>query len=128
MAQWKHVPETVLDGLVAESKRILRPDSGIAYHSVEPGDHYTRDSCHISHYRYPEWIWSLLVKNSISYHTRLSVNQYVICFEKLGACISSMNNLISDRDLTRLNNGFALNKRFAQLPPEDLAVWYFEVI
>lgn len=123
----EHVPEAVLDGLVAESKRILKP-TGIAYHAIEPGDHYTRDDSHINHYRYPEWFWAPMVKNNISYHNRLIASQFMKCFEKYGALISLVNNKVSEREIAALRNGFRTNSRFSSFSPEDLAVWYSEVI
>jgi hypothetical protein len=123
----EHVSESVLDGLVLESKRVLRP-SGIAYHAIEPGDHYTRDTNHINHYRYPEWLWSLLVKNNISYHNRLCWRQFRECFERHGAIIQSTCNQVSKDDLANLLNGFRLDKRFKTFSPEELAIWYSEFI
>src|SRR5947209_15632054 len=123
----EHVPEPVLDGLVGESRRILK-SSGIAYHAIESGDHYTRDTGHINHYRYPEWLWSLLIKNNISYHNRLCQRQFRECFESHGATIHSARNQISNDDLARLLNGFKLDKRFKIFAPEELAVWYSEFI
>ncbi len=123
----EHVPEAVLDGLVVESKRVLK-SSGIAYHAIEPGDHYTRDISHINHYRYPEWLWSILIKNNISYHNRLCQRQFRECFERHGAIIHSIRNQVSADDLANLINGFKPNKRFGAFSPEELAIWYSEII
>ena len=123
----EHVPEAILECLIAESKRILKP-SGIAYHAIEPGDHYTRDVSHINHFKYPEWIWAPLIKNSISYHNRLSVSQFVSAFEKHGATIEYQHNDTSETDLMILKDGFRRDTRFSQLTPEDLAVWHSEII
>jgi hypothetical protein len=123
----EHVPELVLDGLVRESKRILRP-SGIAYHAIEPGDHYTHETSHINHYRYPEWIWSLLVKNNISYHNRFCIQQFVECFKRHGAIIQLRADQSNDADLASLRNDFRLDARFKKWTPKDLAVWYSEII
>ena len=123
----EHVPESVLDGLVTESERILKP-SGIAYHAIEPGDHYTRETSHINHYRYPEWVWSPLVKNSISYHNRLPLKYFRQCFERHGAVIQSSIDQVSEADLANLCDGFKPHPRFAALSPEELAVWYSEMI
>ncbi|HEV3036510.1 MAG TPA: methyltransferase domain-containing protein [Candidatus Angelobacter sp.] len=123
----EHMPESVLNGLVVESKRVLKP-SGIAYHAIEPGDHYTRDTSHINHYRYPEWLWSLLIKNNISYHNRLCQRQFRECFERHGAIIQSTHDQVSKDDLANLRNGFRLDKRFKAFSPDELAIWYAEFI
>lgn len=123
----EHVPESVLDSLVLESKRVLKP-YGIAYHAIEPGDHYTRETNHINHYRYSEWLWSLLVKNNISYHNRLCQRQFRECFERHGAIIQSTCNQISEDDIANLLNGFKLDTRFKMFSPEELAIWYSEFI
>jgi hypothetical protein len=122
----EHVPEPVLDGLVLESKRVLKP-FGTAYHAIEPGDHYTRETSHINHYRYPEWLWSLLVKNSISYHNRFCIRQFVECFERHGAVIQSRIDQTSDADLANLRNGFRRDQRFKKWSLNDLAVWHSEI-
>jgi hypothetical protein len=123
----EHVPEAVLDGLVAESKRVLKP-SGVAYHAIEPGDHYTRETSHINHFRYPEWLWSTLNKNHISYHNRLCSRHFLEAFARHGARIMALESRMSERDLADLQNGFKLDKRFKHLPVEELAVWYLEVL
>jgi hypothetical protein len=123
----EHVPESVLNGLVLESKRILK-SSGVAYHAIEPGDHYTRDTSHINHYRYPEWLWSPLVKNNISYHNRLCLRQFRECFEGHGAIIQSSYDQTSSDDLSNLRNGFRPAKKFRSFSPEELAIWYSEIV
>ena len=123
----EHVPESVLEDLVAESKRLLRP-TGISYHAIEPGDHYTRENSHINHYRYPEWLWQLLVKNNISYHNRLCMRQFHDCFLRHGAEVVSEEHQQAEHDLAALKNGFRRDRRFSSFTPEELAIWYSEVI
>jgi hypothetical protein len=122
----EHIPEEVLDGLVIESKRVLK-QHGVAYHAIEPGDHYTRETSHVNHYRYPEWLWRILVKNDISYHNRLPLSRFIQCFERHGASISSIVSQICDRDLANLNNGFSRDLRFINYSLEDLSTWYAEI-
>jgi len=87
----EHVPEAVLDGLVLESKRILRP-GGCFYAYVGLHDHYAcfdRRISKVNYLKYPEWAWRTFIKNNISYHNRLrrvfvrQQHQYVVVHIRL---------------------------------------------
>jgi SAM-dependent methyltransferase len=124
----EHVSEPVLDGLLRESRRILKP-AGIAYHAFEPGDHYYgMGASRVNFLRYPEWAWHLFVKNKISYHNRLREKEFFAVFEKHGARVQSVMRKCEPEDVSLLRNGFKVNHRFAGMTPEELAVWYSEVI
>jgi hypothetical protein len=123
----EHVPEVGLLPIVLESKRILRP-GGVAYHAIEPGDHNVKNGSHVNHLRYSDSLWKLIGNNRIYSHNRLSAAYFLQLFTNAGASIISVTNRVEPSDLKLLRNGFPRAERFASVDPEELAVWYLEVL
>ena len=125
----EHVPESVLHGLTIETKRILR-ENGIAYHVIGLHDHYIsfdKNISKVNFLKYPEWFWSLFVKNQISYTNRLRERQFVEIFKSYGAKVRIANTKIDQHDLEILKT-MKINKRFSGMTDRELAVHHSEII
>lgn len=125
----EHVPESIIDGFLIETKRILKKD-GIAYHAIGEHDHYAgfnKNVNKVNFLQYPEWLWSFFIKNKLSYHNRLREKEFIRIFELHGAKIEMINNNIDPEDVEALKT-MKIDKRFSGMTLEELAVNYSEII
>jgi cyclopropane fatty-acyl-phospholipid synthase-like methyltransferase len=124
----EHVPEEVIHRITAESKRILKKD-GIAYHAIGLHDHYASFAgvSKVNFLKYPEWLWAFFIKNKISYHNRLREKEHLDIFRAHGAKIEWIENKTDPADLEILKT-IRVDKRFAGMTPEELAIYYTEVL
>lgn len=81
----EHVPVSVLQAMMQEAQRILRP-GGLALHNVNCGDHYAyfdRSITPIHYLRYTEaqWRWW---NNNILYQNRLRAIDFIQASERAG--------------------------------------------
>jgi SAM-dependent methyltransferase len=79
----EHVPKAVLAGILAEAKRLLRPD-GHLVHLVDLSDHFAHDDHRLPavHFlRFRPSIWSALAGNRFMYQNRLRLPQYQQLFK-----------------------------------------------
>jgi hypothetical protein len=72
-------------------------------------------------------LWAFFVKNKISYHNRLREKQFLDVFKSHGAKIKWIENKTDQADVEALKN-MKIDKRFAGMTYEELAVHYSEVI
>jgi SAM-dependent methyltransferase len=125
----EHVSEDVIAALTEEARRVLVP-GGVAVHSIGLHDHYVSFDPSISRVnflQYPEWAWSLFVKNKISYHNRLREPQFRRIFEEHGARITKSEVFTDPKDLEALKR-MKIDARFAGMSPDELAVTKMTVI
>lgn len=125
----EHLPENVIERLLVETKRILRPD-GVFVARIGLHDHYHRADSSISRVnflKYPEWLWAPLVKNRISYHNRLREKHYLQRFEVHGGRVLWRQSYVDDEDIAALET-MSIDKRFRDLTPEELAVWRSDLV
>lgn len=125
----EHVPSDVVRLLSSEAARILGP-GGIAFHGIRLHDHYASVSKNLSRVnflRYPEWLWTLLVQNSISYHNRLRECQFLDMFRACGATIVHLMSETDPNDVETVKR-MRVDKHFANMTPEELSVTYMEVV
>lgn len=126
----EHVPEETIFALIAEAKRVLKPD-GVFYALIGLHDHYNGfDPARVSKVnflRYPEWAWKLLVKNNISYHNRLRERDFIDMLARAGASIAYRKGEVHQADLAEVQS-MALAGRFAGYSPDELAVTRSELI
>lgn len=81
----EHVTAKALDGLMLETRRILRP-GGLAVHSVNCGDHYAyfdRSLSPINYLRYTESQWKLW-NNDLQYQNRLRPDDFLASAQRAG--------------------------------------------
>jgi SAM-dependent methyltransferase len=126
----EHLTEPVLLDILRESKRLLKP-SGVAFHAIEPGDHYANAKAGLSRVnflQYSERSWNFWVSNKLSYHNRWRARQFLDTFTTEGARILDIRSQTDSRDVELLKNGFRLHPKFSGFTPEELAVNYLEVV
>ena len=125
----EHVPESVIHDLTIETKRVLR-QNGVAFHAIRLHDHYVsfdKNISKVNFLRYPESMWRFFVKNKISYHNRLREKQFIEIFESHGGKIQMRDNETDPQDLEVLKT-MKVDRRFSGMPPEELAVYYTEIV
>jgi SAM-dependent methyltransferase len=125
----EHLPPNVIDDLMVETKRILRPN-GIAFHVIGLMDHYANASnglSRVNFLRYPAPIWSFFTGNRISYHNRLREQQFIDVFQRYGAEIRHLEHRIDPNDVEAAAN-MRVDKTFEGLTPEQLAVHHTEIV
>jgi hypothetical protein len=123
------VPENVINGLIIESKRILKKN-GICFHAIGLHDHYADVNQKISKVnflQYSEDMWNFFVKNKISYHNRLREREFLNLFKFHEAKILKINNELDQEDINILKK-IKIDKRFSGMTDQELAVYYTEII
>ena len=119
----EHVPESVIDGITAEAKRILKP-GGVAFHSIGLQDHFVSFDPSITTVNFlqcPEWWWRIFVKHKIQYLNRLRRNEYLKLFQAHGARVEVKEFTINPGDLAALKT-MKVDRRFEGMALEELAV------
>jgi SAM-dependent methyltransferase len=124
----EHVPEAMVDGLVAEAKRILSRN-GLFYALVGLHDHYNFDPTvsDVNFLQYPEWLWALLVKNRISYHNRMRERDFLDILARHGADIVTIRSTVKPDDVERVKT-MRINSRFTSYSPIELATTRTEIL
>jgi SAM-dependent methyltransferase len=118
----EHVPAPVIDGLVAEAMRILRP-GGIAFHSVNCGDHYAYvdRSIHQLHYlQYSEAQWRKW-NNAFLYQNRLRAVDFTDMARRAGFGIDIDTSRARAERLAQLD-AMEVDPSCARYTREQLAV------
>jgi SAM-dependent methyltransferase len=116
-----NVSRKVLEGLVKESARVLKP-SGIAFHVIGCQDPYNgRGVSKVDFLQYPEWAWKLFVQNRISYNNRMREKEYLSIFRSYGAEIVAVRSEIDPSDVERVRH-MKVDKQFSGMTAEELAV------
>jgi SAM-dependent methyltransferase len=126
----EHLTEPVLIDILRESKRLLKP-SGVAFHAIDPGDHYANVKAGLSRVnflQYSDRAWNFWVNNKISYHNRWRARQFLDTFTAQGARVLDLQSRTDARDLELLHQGFKLDPKFSGLTAEELAVNYVEIV
>jgi SAM-dependent methyltransferase len=117
----EHVPAQVLDSLMRESFRVLRP-GGLALHSVNCGDHYAyfdRSITPINYLRYSERAWRWW-NNRLQFQNRLRASDFLTSAERAGL------ELVETRwrarpELVEALESMRVAPEFAHYPREQLA-------
>lgn len=125
----EHVPEKMIADLTAETNRILKED-GAAFHRIEFHDHYVtfdKKISKVNYLKYPEWYWSLMAQNKISYQNRLRQKQFTEIFEAGGARIELLEQDTDPKDLEQVKT-MKIDKLFDGLSPEELAIFVSDFI
>jgi len=119
----EHISKNNITEILSEAKRILKPN-GLLIHRVNPGDHFAHADTSISSInflKYNQVSWDWWANNQFAYHNRLRANDLINIFEKTGFDPEILEQVIDDRALKLLKNGFKLNPAFREYKLEDLA-------
>lgn len=125
----EHVPDQVVNKLVREAKRVLKP-TGCFHALIGLGDHYAsadRSVSMVNFLQYPEWMWRLFVKNNISYHNRMREMEFVEALTRQGARLRQVISTTEPGDVERVK-AMKIDSRFERFTPEECAVCRTEIV
>jgi SAM-dependent methyltransferase len=123
-AVMEHIPGATIAAILAEARRLLRPD-GLLVHVIDPSDHFSHEDGSITtvnFLRFGEREWQRLAGNKFAYHNRLRAHEFVDLFTRAGARIVRRLEATDEAALRALHDGFPLHPSFRHIPPEQLAV------
>lgn len=129
LAVLEHVPVAELQGILAESFRILRP-GGFCYHYVQPRMHAADMDSFATDVEFlglSDFWWNALFANPISYENRLRACDYEALLKSAGFRILQSWRTVDTKSLQALPR-LKLDAKFAGFSPEELATSYFWVI
>jgi SAM-dependent methyltransferase len=118
----EHVRKDVIEDLMHESVRILRP-GGLALHNVACNDHYAHMDRRISFVNYlqfseSQWRWW---NNSLQYQNRLRAPEFLEMAAKAGLNVIYKQTAVRPGTFDALAK-FEVAPEFQRFAPEDLAV------
>jgi hypothetical protein len=125
----EHVPSSVIVDILREGARLLSTD-GVAYHRVNPADHfgrYDRKISSVNFLRFGEGQWRRIAGNTLAYHNRLRAVQYRHLFQRAGHQIVDWIETEDPAAAETIRSGFRVNSAFAGYTPEELCVAMLEV-
>jgi SAM-dependent methyltransferase len=127
----EHVPKVVLSGILAEARRLLRPN-GRLVHIVDLSDHFAHDDPRIpavNFLRFRPSIWGALAGNRFMYQNRLRLPQYQQLFEAAGLHIEWQRHVLDPVSLQLLQQKQApVHGQFQEFTPEELAATFWVVL
>ncbi len=124
----EHIPEDDLVPILAECRRLLRPD-GVLSSRIDLRDHFCDVDARLSPYnflRYSDRTWRL-VNSKLGYQNRLRRPDYVRAFADAELSIVAENVTRPDEGLAALR-ALDLDPRFRAYPLEELAVQALVVV
>ncbi|HEY0100187.1 MAG TPA: methyltransferase domain-containing protein [Pyrinomonadaceae bacterium] len=129
-AVFEHIPAEVLAAILAEARRLLRPD-GLLVHIIDPSDHFSHDDASITAINFLQFDdaeWAALAGNKFMYHNRLRAFEYLELFARAGVRVLEQQQTLDEPSLRSLKNGFPLHPQFRQIAAEELAVRSLNVL
>jgi SAM-dependent methyltransferase len=129
-AVFEHIPADVLARILAEARRLLRPD-GLLVHIIDPSDHFSHDDdsiTAINFLQFDDAEWAALAGNKFMYHNRLRAFEYLDLFARAGVRVLEQKQTLDEPSLRSLKNGFPLHRQFKHIAAEELAVRSLNVL
>lgn len=129
-AVFEHIPADVLAQILAEARRILKPD-GLLVHIIDPSDHFSHDDASITainFLQFGEQEWKDWAGNKFMYHNRLRAFEYLELFARAGVRVLEQQQTLDEPSLRALKNGFPLHSQFRRIAAEELAVRSLNVL
>lgn len=126
----EHISRNDLLEILAEGKRILKPD-GIFIHNIDLSDHFAHTDSSISKInflKYNQATWNLLAGNKFAYCNRMRVEEYREIFAKLGLTIISEKIVLDQESKVSLENGMKVNSSFKRFSVEELCAVSYLVL
>lgn len=119
----EHIPPAGLLEMLGEARRVLR-QSGLLVHIIDPSDHFSHSDDSISAVNFLQFSdaeWDQLAGNQFMYQNRLRAPHYIELFKRGGVHLLRTEKTVDAESVAALRDGFRPDKRFEQLPPEELA-------
>jgi SAM-dependent methyltransferase len=127
----EHVPPAVLAGILAEARRLLRPD-GRLVHIVDLSDHFAHDDHRllpVNFLRFGSTTWGVLAGNRFMYQNRLRLPEYQQLFEKADLAIEWQRHVLDPASLQLLQQKqVPVHQQFQEFTPEELAITFWVVL
>lgn len=119
----EHVPSVAIGGIFREAMRVLRP-GGVLLHQIDPSDHFSHSDHSITAInclKFSRWQWRILAGNRYMYQNRMRSADYLRLAHEAGFIVEKVNELVDERSLAVLKNGFKVHRDFSGFGPEELA-------
>ena len=118
----EHIPPQVIEGIFAESFRLLK-SNGLACHFIDNSDHWEHKDKSISRVnflKFPDFIFRWTHLQSLNYQNRLRHPEYVEKLQKSGFAIRREERKVDPGAISALAT-LPIADRFCHFAPEDLA-------
>ncbi len=126
----EHIAERALGDILAEAKRILKPD-GHALHFIDLSDHFQHQDKSISRInflRFSEAEWRRLAGNRFAYCSRLRASDFLRLISDAGFRIVRCDRAIDEQSKDQLRNGFPVDAGFGHYDQDDLCTTSLRVL
>ena len=127
---FEHIPRGVLRDILIEANRILTP-GGIALHHIDPSDHFSHEDksiLPINFLQYSDDEWERLAGNQFAYHNRMRADEFADLYAECKHQVLLWKPYIDQASQQALQNGFPLQSRFRNYPPEILSTVVLQVL
>jgi hypothetical protein len=127
---FEHIPFEILDGILYESKRLVKKN-GVILHLIDPSDHFAHQDKNISKInflKYSNQKWKFIADNKFAYCNRLRYSDFINLFNKNNYNIVYEEKVIDERSLNELKNGFKVNSVFENYSISELATTEYNIM
>jgi SAM-dependent methyltransferase len=125
----EHAPRPIIEGLLAESFRMLKP-GGLCYHYIQPTMHAAwvdSKATGIDYLTCPDWSWRIFYENDIAHECRLRGVDHVALIRSAGFEIIGEWHTVDQKALAALPRK-KLAKRFQFYSGEEICTDYIWVV
>ncbi|GAA2625306.1 class I SAM-dependent methyltransferase [Paractinoplanes durhamensis] len=129
MTVLEHVTPPAIAAILAEARRVLRPE-GFAAHLIDPSDHFAHQDAgitRINFLRFSEREWQRVGGNEFSYCNRLRAPALERLFTDAGFAIERRLRTVDERSLAAVERGFRVHPDYRDYDPEDLCTTELEI-
>ena len=125
----EHVPQPIIEELLAESFRILKP-GGVCYHYIQPTMHAAwmdSKATGIDYLTCTDWSWKHFYENDISHECRLRGTDHLTLIRKAGFEVIGEWHTVDEKSLSALPRK-KLAERFQSYSDEEICTDYIWVV
>ena len=125
----EHVPKTIIEEILAESYRIVKP-GGLCYHYIQPTMHAAwvdSKATGIDYLTCEDWSWRVFYENDIAHECRLRGVDHLALIRNAGFEIVGEWHTVDQKALAALP-GKRLAKRFRSYSDEEVCTDYIWIV